>query len=356
MTPIVTAARPMPLTLRVFGTRARALAGRARHTFGSEGGRIGRALDNDWVLPDPERYVSSHHARIVFSDGRYNLLDISSNGTFVNGAKVAIGRQGSHTLESGDQIAIGGYELLVEIGAPSDEDINAALATEPLVPISTTPTPDLGEALEMSGSMRRSPDGEHLGHGDHATASSQALQTFQRGIGLDIDAAGATEHPHLLGIAGLLLREMTTGLVALAHERRSRRDDLSDSKTGRFDLRRDPIAHAGSVDEALSLLLTAEQRRLIPPVEAVRGAFSALETERRTSVDAARQAVADALARMDPETLEQRFGAATDDAQAAHCWRQYRALHAKLVGGDGLPTTWNNDYEAALRRLTNASG
>jgi predicted component of type VI protein secretion system len=58
------------------------------------------------------------------------------------------------------------------------------------------------------------------------------------------------------------------------------------------------------------------------------------------------------LARLAPEAIEQRFGAANDDAAAAHCWRQFCALHARLVGSDGLPTTWAEDYDEALRRLT----
>lgn len=32
---------------------------------------LGRAADNDWVLPDPERLVSARHCVIQFKDGRY---------------------------------------------------------------------------------------------------------------------------------------------------------------------------------------------------------------------------------------------------------------------------------------------
>ena len=39
--------------------------------FGVGGGGIGRAHDNDWVLPDPQRYLSAHHARVQFRDGAY---------------------------------------------------------------------------------------------------------------------------------------------------------------------------------------------------------------------------------------------------------------------------------------------
>jgi predicted component of type VI protein secretion system len=340
----------MPLTLRVIGTRARALAARASHVFGPEGGRIGRAQDNDWVLPDPERYVSSHHARIVYEDGRYNLMDTSSNGTFVNGAKEALGRQRVHALAAGDRLILGGYDVVVEFGTPKEDDLNAALAAPSSAPDHSASIPDLGEEFDLGKLLNHpSPPGSHPASSPSATAST-VIGAFQRGLGVEV--AGAEEAQRILGLAGLLLREMTTGLVALARERRTRHDNLSEMKTGRFDLRRDPLGHSESVDEALMLLLSNEQRRRIPAVEAVRAAFSAIETERRTTIDAAQWAVVTLLARLSPEAIEQRFGTASDDAAAAHCWRQFCALHARLVGSDGLPTTWVEDYDAALRRVT----
>ncbi|HXS30233.1 MAG TPA: FHA domain-containing protein, partial [Steroidobacteraceae bacterium] len=52
--------------------------------LGVSGGSIGRALDNDWALPDPRRYLSGLHARIHVRQGGYYLEDCSTNGVFVN--------------------------------------------------------------------------------------------------------------------------------------------------------------------------------------------------------------------------------------------------------------------------------
>jgi predicted component of type VI protein secretion system len=176
------------------------------------------------------------------------------------------------------------------------------------------------------------------------------VQAFQRGAGLAAGDLSAADAQRLMALAGLLLREMTTGLVAQARLR-SQRDDQTDGRTGRFDLRRDPIEHAGSVDEALCLLLDEKQKRLVPPVDAVRAAFNRLETQQRNAVHAARQTLQDVLNRLSPSEIEQRFGPAQNDASAAHCWRQLCALHERLVGEDGLPRSWNSDYAAALRML-----
>jgi hypothetical protein len=45
---------------------------------------IGRAADN--VVPIADAFVSSHHARLVQTNGRWYLTDLdSTNGTFING-------------------------------------------------------------------------------------------------------------------------------------------------------------------------------------------------------------------------------------------------------------------------------
>lgn len=68
---------------------------------------LGREPDNDAMLPDPK--VSRHHARIQRDGERYVLADLgSSNGTFVNGERVAAPAR----LEDGDVIMIGDVELI----------------------------------------------------------------------------------------------------------------------------------------------------------------------------------------------------------------------------------------------------
>ncbi|HEX2943570.1 MAG TPA: FHA domain-containing protein, partial [Rhodopila sp.] len=57
-------------------------------TFG-----IGRADDNDWVLPDPQRHLSKRHCSITFRDGLWTLTNFSTNGTFLNDERTPIGHQ-----------------------------------------------------------------------------------------------------------------------------------------------------------------------------------------------------------------------------------------------------------------------
>lgn len=105
----------MALTLRVTSFQSQALGADSTRVFGAAGGAIGRALDNDWVLPDPEKFVSSHHAQIICRSGTYLLRDNSTNGAFVNGSAQPVGKGKEQRLNDGDRIQIADYEISVSL-------------------------------------------------------------------------------------------------------------------------------------------------------------------------------------------------------------------------------------------------
>jgi type VI secretion system protein len=89
--------------------------------FGSGQLTIGRGAGNDWVLADTQKHVSNRHCVVEERDGQYSITDLSSNGVFVNGAEQALGHGCSCLLHDGDRIAVGDYQIAVEIETvPSD--------------------------------------------------------------------------------------------------------------------------------------------------------------------------------------------------------------------------------------------
>ena len=56
----------MTLRLSVVSEHGIRLGAQSTKVFGVHGGSIGRGTDNEWILPDPERYLSGKHARIDF--------------------------------------------------------------------------------------------------------------------------------------------------------------------------------------------------------------------------------------------------------------------------------------------------
>ena len=79
----------------------------------SRGLDLGRDAHLDWTLPDPSRAISSKHCEIRFRDGGYWLHDVSTNGTFVNGAQYRL--DAPYLLRDGDRVSIGPYIIGVSV-------------------------------------------------------------------------------------------------------------------------------------------------------------------------------------------------------------------------------------------------
>ena len=74
----------MAIKLRIISDQYRDLGEHRSRVFGVNGGTIGRAPDNDWILPDPKRVLSGHHCEIEYRSGVFWLKDTSTNGVYVN--------------------------------------------------------------------------------------------------------------------------------------------------------------------------------------------------------------------------------------------------------------------------------
>ena len=98
---------------------------------------IGRDAGNDIAISDPE--ISRRHARLIQQPGGYAIEDLgSTNGTFVNGARIA----SPHQLNHGDQIGLGETVVVVYHGLVE--------STPATIVGSTPPPPDATVAADPS--------------------------------------------------------------------------------------------------------------------------------------------------------------------------------------------------------------
>jgi len=88
---------------------------------GTRGLDIGRDGHLDWTLPDPSRAISGKHCEVRFQNGGYVLYDVSTNGTFLNGAEGRL--KGPHQLRNGDRLVIGHYIIGVAIDGEAPPSI-----------------------------------------------------------------------------------------------------------------------------------------------------------------------------------------------------------------------------------------
>jgi type VI secretion system FHA domain protein len=95
---------------------------------------IGRDPSNQWVIPDRTLAISARHCEIVATPAGPALRDISTNGTFVNGASTRL--NGPHLLRDGDRVALGPFQFTV-IGPK----LATASAPMPLPELTGAPPP-----------------------------------------------------------------------------------------------------------------------------------------------------------------------------------------------------------------------
>ncbi|HUL46139.1 MAG TPA: type VI secretion system-associated FHA domain protein TagH [Steroidobacteraceae bacterium] len=149
----------MTLRLRVVSDQRRSLADRSTAVFSVEGGTIGRSADNDWVLPDPMRYVSAHHARVQFREGHFYLQDVSTNGVYINDDTEPLAKRGSsgYRLVNGDVLRIGEYHIVAALEAQraapasAEDPVAAAVPTSihALRTLGRAPDADIGAVLNL---------------------------------------------------------------------------------------------------------------------------------------------------------------------------------------------------------------
>ncbi|MBS1199848.1 MAG: hypothetical protein H6R27_526 [Proteobacteria bacterium] len=378
---------------------------RNRWTFGVNGGRIGRAQDNDWVIIDPERFISAHHAEIEHRAGEWWICDTSTNGTFINGSSRPLGRGGRHRLSSGDRIRVGSLELLAEISGgndflPDEEDfdlsetalddsfeVKSLLSNDPRAG-KTRPADAYGQPLPgakrgaaapPSPAPRVSPLPPRAATQPRAepsvppgrTSAAEprpvlpaeqelwpGLVAFCQGAGIDPLSLPSHQRTEVLREAGQAMREMMLGLMELARARAEFTREVGITGGSRRD--RDatsPLMQVRAVEVALAQLLTGTGPEAARAVDEVRTQFAKTRHHQQSVLVALREAVTTMLGNLDPQEMEQQFGGTTRgpagaEAQARY-WSLYRDLFRSLAtpGETGLPPVFQEEFARAYQAL-----
>lgn len=359
----------MALRLKIVSENAASAGGHSRWTFGVNGGRIGRHTSNDWVLRDPDRYVSGRHAEIEHRGGAWLLRDTSTNGTFVNDSDEALGPDRPHELSNGDRFRIGEYEIEVEITGGNDFPAQEA------APVSVTDLDSSFEVRNFVSTGRREREAQAPAR-PRADAPARAapppapaapaaaapaatpptrtqdlelwpgLVSFCKGAGIDPIALPAEVRGTALAQAGQLLRETLVGFSELA---RTRADFASEFGIASGARRRDAtgaFARIAAVEQVLEQMLAGKGPGDARAVDEIRGQFARARQHQVAMTAALREALAAVFEKLNPEVLEEQLGRRAQgvvgtDLQA-RLWNRYQELfRATVQAGDaGLPAVF----------------
>jgi type VI secretion system protein ImpI len=103
------------ITLRITNIDRLPDGGPLSHSSTGKRFEIGRESPRDWVLPDPQLFISGRHCEVVPEGDAYVLYDVSRNGTFLNGSQQRM--KSPHRLAHGDTLVIGAYVVSVSIAS-----------------------------------------------------------------------------------------------------------------------------------------------------------------------------------------------------------------------------------------------
>jgi predicted component of type VI protein secretion system len=341
---------------------------------------VGRSRNCDWALPDPTNAISSRHCELRRDGDAWLLKDISTNGTYLNGAATRLTEE--HRLAEGDLIRIGHYEILASLGeaktviapaatpAPAPEPAPAPAAEPappPAPPPPAEPEPVQDNLTMMWDSMAdmNKVDWAKGGFGVRDAAPLVTdLATVEGLVRQLIDAAalGETEvsrSPELISRAGALLKRLVAGLLVMVEARARAKAQMGAEMTG-FELEgNNPIKFARSPEQALAQLLNPPQPGFMPADRAVEDAFLDLQSHQVATLKAIPGALRATLDRFSPGSIRRRRG---DDLgflaklfpafRDAALWRHYERefVAVKKESDDAFMEVFAKEFRKAYER------
>lgn len=194
----------------------------------------------------------------------------------------------------------------------------------------------------------------------------RSLDAFFLGAGLEPRRLSAEEAERTLNVLGQVMRELLLGMTESLQLRAVQKARVRQSNTTIQPRENNALKFSASVEEALDHLLFREVDQYLGPVESVRGAFGDIHAHQKAVIKAMRSAVAEYLARLEPDQLEERFsngrrGSIIGAASKLKYWDLYRDLYAVLTqGSDGeLPQVYVEEfaraYEEEIARFEDAA-
>lgn len=371
---------------------------------------IGRSRNCDWPLPDATNAISSRHCEIRRDGDVWLLKDISTNGTFLNGAAERMG-EAEHRIAEGDRIRIGHYEIVATLGEartvfapPPDAPAAPVPVTEPTpapapepeaaAPPPPPPAPEPAPAAKpapVAEPVSAPPEAEEPR--DNQTVMWDSLADINQvdwargGFGVKdatvpggpagsvddlvqqmIVAAGLAEarlthSPELVAKAGALLKRLVSGLLVMVEARARAKAQMGAEMTGLQLEGNNPIKFARTPDQALAQLLNPPEAGFMEADRAVEDAFLDLQSHQVATLKAIPGALRATLDRFSPGSIRRRRGAdlgfmakLLPAFRDAALWRAYEAefVAVKKESDEAFMEVFAKEFRKAYERQLSA--
>lgn len=336
----------MALRLEITSEHKEFLGEDHTHTFREDGGTIGRALRNDWILPDADKYISGNHATIDYQSGAFYLADISTNGVYINEADEPLGKGNPRRLFDGDRLRMGDFEMVVHL----DEGEDLMMPPDPppsvvpdhieqLVPEdnirssimlldeeaitgdeefqtalfgSERPTPRAAsKAPQRATSSRR--EAKSAATPPPAANDSELLETFLHAAGVSPSDIHPAVDPHdVMQNAGQVLRAFVRGTSELLASRANVKSMFRLDQTTVMPRHNNPLKLSTNSGESVKQLLIGKEGEYLGPLDSVEEVCRDLKYHTDAVTAGMIKAFVEFVDRLEPHELEENFDKTLD--------------------------------------------
>jgi predicted component of type VI protein secretion system len=357
-----------------------------------DGGTIGRALQNDWILPDPDRYISGRHATIDYKGGMYYLADTSSNGVYMNGEMEPIGNGNPRRLFDGDHMRLGDFEfeitidkgeslvmplepepsvapdnieqfvdedvietgmqLLDESEITGDDEFQSVLFGKEPKKVEPEPEPEPNPEPVAESANDESAD-KNVG-----VTAEDLFDSFLDGLGISrVELHPAINRPEMMMTAGLVLREFVKGTISLLSSRANLKNAFRLDQTTVLPRHNNPMKFSDNTNDLIKQLLVGAEGEYLGARDAVREANHDLINHQNAFLDAMNRAFIEFADRFEPDELQENFDRTIDSKLFAFMnkskyWDLYRDLYPIMTekGGGRFPQMFGEEFVKAYER------
>jgi predicted component of type VI protein secretion system len=329
----------MPLQLEITSEHRDILGDDHVRQFRENGGTIGRALENDWILPDPDKFISGRHATVDYQSGAYYLADVSTNGVYVNDEDEPLGQGNPRRLFDGDRLRMGDFEFVVHV------DEGESLEMPPPAPPSVVPdnigqlVPELtlrtgvqlldeeaitgdeefqhalfGAAVNGKKSRRHDPMvGQQVKRfqpppDPGPLTADDLLGAFLEGVGIErAELHPATDPLEVMKNAGNVLHEFVNGVTDLLVSRASMKSMFRLDQTTVLPRHNNPLKLSTNKKDSMKQMLVGHEGEYLGPLDSVKEVCRDLKFHQDAMLEGMTEAFLEFADRFDPDELEQNF-------------------------------------------------
>lgn len=380
----------MALQLKIVSEHRDLVGDDAVRVFREKGGTIGRSLQNDWILPDPDRFISGRHATIDFKGGVYYLADTSSNGVYINGDCEPLGKGNPRRLFNGDVIRLGdfiinvsvdeGESLVIPLHEPSSDVTDHSRSLVDMDPLKTGMMLLDEDALTGDAAFQSALFDSHTQTGvavpeqkappaamPRAAApiqssdleSRELVDAFLDGLGLKRkDLQPSADLMEIMRNAGEALREFVEGATQLLASRANLKNAFRLDQTTVLPRQNNALKLSANTADSIMQLLVGKEGEYLGPRDSVREVCRDLLFHQDAFLDAMNNAFLEFSDRFDPEELQVVFDRTLGTGIWAKLTNKYRywALYGDLYpiltekGGGRFPQMYAEEFVRAYER------